>query len=424
MATVLRTIGANIRRSDVWLLLATAALTLSGLLMVYSASVWVALQKDLPNNYYLVRQGIAVGVGGFALLVAAGLPFHWLERIAAPLYAVNVALLLVVLLFGEHSGGAIRWFSIHGLNYQPSETMKLAIILMLAAYFGSDYKRARSLKNGLLVFAVLIILPAALIVKEPDLGTTLILFVSAAAVLFAAGTRLLYIVAAGGASVAAVIGLILHAPYRLQRITAFRDPLSDKLGQTATYQVKQALIALGSGGITGQGFGLGLQKYSFLPAPHTDSIFAIVGEEFGLIGAIAMMCLFAVVAWRGFTIAKYAPDQFSGLVAYGVTAMVICQAIFNIGSVTSAIPFTGVPLPFISYGGSAMVVTLAGVGLLLNVGARLRPDAVPVADSRRTARTQSARKTVVRHRTASPRDRVPGRPTIPAQPAVRSIRSR
>jgi cell division protein FtsW len=226
--------------------------------------------------------------------------------------------------------------------------------------------------------AALVLLPVALIVAEPDLGTAIIVATTGLAVFFAGGASLLQFPLLGAGAGALLAVAIKVAPYRFSRFLVFLHPWENAQG--VSYQIQQSLLALGSGGLFGLGLGASRQKFSYLPAPHTDSIFAIIGEELGFVGCLGVILLFVALAWRGFTIAREAPDQFGALLATGITASLVVQAFINVAAVSASIPFTGVPLPFISYGGSSLIISLAGIGILLNVAAQRAPGTVAVAE--------------------------------------------
>lgn len=368
-------------RYDPALVTICAALVSLGLVMVYSASVAVAIDAHQGETYYFVRQLVFFGIGVVALVGLSQLPYQRLMITGKPLYALSLALLVVVLLLGHHAGGAKRWIQVSSLaQVQPSELMKVSLLLLLSGMYARDVRRARTFTRGLLHCVLIIGLPIALIVAEPDLGTSIIVATTGFAVFFAAGASLVQLPLLVGSAVGLVTLLIKVSPYRFSRFTTFMDPLAVQNAQGVSYQVQQALIALGSGGIFGRGLGASRQKFSYVPAPHTDSIYAIVGEELGYVGCVAVILLFIALAWRGLAIAREAPDQFGALVATGITCSLVVQAFINIAAVSSSIPFTGVPLPFISYGGSSLIVSLAGVGILLNIGSQAVPNAVATAE--------------------------------------------
>lgn len=368
-------------RLDPALVTIAAALVSLGLVMVYSASVAVAVQLHHNETYFFVHQAIFLALGVVALVVLARLPYQRLIHAGKPLYILSLVLLAVVLVLGHHVGGAQRWIPAGPLGQvQPSELMKVALVLLLSGMYARDVRRAREFKRGFLHCVALVALPVGLIIAEPDLGTSIIVATTGFAVFFVGGASLLQIPLLVGSAAALLPLLIKIAPYRFNRFLTFVHPWNVQNAQGVSYQVQQSLIALGSGGIFGRGLGSSRQKFSYLPAPHTDSIFAVVGEELGYVGCVAVILLFIALAWRGLTIARESPDQFGALVATGITCSLVVQAFINIAAVSSSIPFTGVPLPFISYGGSSLIVSLAGIGILLNIGSQAVPDTVAAAD--------------------------------------------
>jgi cell division protein FtsW len=368
-------------RYDPALVTICAALVSLGLVMVYSASVAVAVEVHQNETYFFEHQIVYFLLGAVALVALSRLPYQRLAIAGKPLYAATLLLLAVVLLLGHNAGGAKRWIQVPALGQvQPSEFMKVALILVLSGLYARDLRRAREFKRGFLHCTALVALPVALIIAEPDLGTSIIVASTGFAVFFAGGASLLQLPLLIGTAGGLVAMLIKISPYRFSRFSTFLHPLAIQNAQGVAYQVQQALIALGSGGIFGRGLGASRQKFSYVPAPHTDSIFAIVGEELGYVGCVAVILLFIALAWRGLTIARDAPDQFGALVATGITCSLVVQAFINIAAVSSSIPFTGVPLPFISYGGSSLIVSLAAIGILLNIGSQAVPNAVAAAE--------------------------------------------
>jgi cell division protein FtsW len=360
-------------RPDYWILAVVGILCIIGVLMVFSSS-----GVDPEDPTYLVNRHIQwLVVGGLVLFVTMSVPYTRWRRYSVPAIAIAVLLLVLVLAgpFSEEIKGARRWISFGPLpvSLQPSEFAKLAFILYLADWCSSKGEKVRDFSYGLIPFGIMLGLLAGLVMLEPDMGTTLVIFAVGVTVYFVSGAAVVHMIA--GLLVAAVtFGIAaVSAPYRMQRVLAFLDPWHDPTG--VSYHSVQSLLALGSGGLTGLGLGASRQKFGWLPEQSTDAIFSVWGQEVGFVGAALLITLFLVVAWRGYRVALRAPDGFGSLLATGVTTWVTFQAMLNIGAVSSAIPFTGVPLPFISYGGSSLVITLAGVGLLLNIS---RYASVPV----------------------------------------------
>lgn len=340
-------------------------LTMFGLVMIYSASSITASVKEGSSWYYLVRQLIFVTVGTVIAAVIARFDYRRLKSRAVVLWAGANALLVVTLLLGVVRGGARRWIPLGLFNLQPSELAKIACVLLVSA-LAVEWMRGRA-ETGRFLGRIAMIagIPSLLIILQPDLGTTMTLVAAVAMVLVLAGInwRWIFGVAAGIVSLAVVA--IIAEPYRMKRVLAFLDPWSDPLGKG--YQTVQALLAFGTGGIDGVGLGLSRQKFFYLPEAHTDFILAIIGEELGLIGALAVVVGLGVFVWAGFRIAIGARDQFGRLVAGGLTGMIAFQAVLNMAAVTGLLPITGKPLPFVSYGGSSILVTMICVGLVLSV---------------------------------------------------------
>ena len=356
----------------------TIALTVFGQLMVYSASSAYAMTHEQFNydSLYFIKTGIVYTVGGIALMIGMSfVPAGWLKKLA-PIVFVGALLGLVAVRLpgiGVSANGAARWLALGPITIQPSEFAKLGTLLVVALILANRRQPPATLKELAMPLGILVGLVCALIMVQPDLGTTLAIVIMVFAILVAAGVR--EKVLAQLLAIGLVVGsiLIYAAPYRRDRIFAFVDPW----GQSAdgAYQVVQAMIAVGSGGIFGVGLGGSVQKVNFLPEAHTDMIFAVIGEELGLIGAVIVVGLFAAFAWAGYTIAMRTADPFQRLLAAGATALIVGQAIVNLGAVMGILPLTGIPLPLISYGSSSRLVILALVGILIAISRE--PQLVP-----------------------------------------------
>lgn len=361
----------DLHRFDYLLVVTVAALLLIGLMMIYSATFALGYQLHDQPTYYFIRQLLWMSIGLLALLIFARIEYHTWRRFSIPIMAFTMLLLGLVLLIGDVRFGGQRW--LFGGSVQPSELSKLAIIIYIADWLSSKGEQIRKVSYGLVPFAILLGFITGLIVMQRDLGTATLIAATALAMFFIAGGnmwQILLSVILGGVTFAI---LVTRSAYRLARIATFLDPLnSDPLGKS--YQIRQVLIALGSGGISGLGLGASRQKFGYIPASHTDGIFAILGEELGLIGCLVLLGLFAFLTYRGFRIALAAPDSFGRVLASGITCSLVFQAIVNIGVVTATLPFTGIPLPFISFGGSSLVVSMASVGLLLAISRRTLPE--------------------------------------------------
>ena len=346
------------------LVLVTLGLVAFGLVMVYSASsARAALAADDPA-YYLKRQALYALAGVVALVLLSRMDYHRLRFAVAPLLLGSFVLLAAVLVLGTPVNGARRWLTLGPATLQPSELAKLALVLWLAAYLARR-PAPQTLAELLRPVGLVVGSAFALVIVEPDLGTAITIAIMAAAVLVVAGTRLSTLAGAGTAGFFVVAGAIWLEPYRRERLLSFLDPWQDPEG--AGFQSVQAMIALGSGGFFGNGLGESVQKVYYLPEASTDMIFAIVGEELGLLGAFGVIAAFVAFGYAGFNVALGCRDPFGKLVAAGVTALVCGQAAVNVSAVMGLAPLTGIPLPFVSYGGSSLVVGLAAVGILLNI---------------------------------------------------------
>lgn len=373
----------DLRRVDLGLLLAVLLLVAIGVEMVFSASFVVAHNEFGDGTYFLTRHLIWIGIGLVGLLVAARIDYRFLPKVAMALYAGCLVCLALVLVpgLGHVTYGSTRWLSLGPLSFQPSEITKVALVIYLASWLARVGPGINDLTLGIVPFALILCLTAGLVLLEPDLGTAVILSVTAASTFFAAGVSVFYALAAALIGAGGLAGIIaaLHAwsstSHWSQRIEAFMDPWLYAEG--SGWQTTQTLLALGSGGVAGLGLGAGRQKYYYVPNAHTDSIFAIVGEEIGFVGTALVLLLFLFVAWRGLSIAAGSRDRLGRLLAAGITSLLVWQALMNMAVITNTVPYTGIPLPFVSYGGSAMVVNMVAIGLLLSVSRGSRRDGVP-----------------------------------------------
>jgi len=371
------------------LILVTLGLVAFGLVMVYSAtSASAALGNGDPMSY-LKRQGTYAVLGIALLIVASRFDYRRLRHLAPGLIVASVGLCAAVLVIGPRVNGARRWISFGPAVFQPSELAKLALAVWLAAYLARR-KPPETLKELWRPIGLLVGVFAGLIILEPDLGTVIAIVVMVLAILLVSGTRVPVLL--GGAAIVAALGLaaIYIEPYRRVRFFSFLNPWHDAQG--AGFQTVQAMIGLGSGGIFGVGLGQGVQKVFYLPEAHTDMIFAIIGEELGLIGVTLVIAAYAAFAWAGLRVALHCADPFGARLAAGLTALVCGQAVINLAAVLGLAPLTGIPLPFVSYGGSNLVVQLAAVGILLNIATRhARAARAEVSDrGRRDGRPRAA----------------------------------
>jgi cell division protein FtsW len=346
------------------LLLVTLALVAFGLVMVYSATSASAALANGDSSFYLRKQGLYALVGVVLLLVARRTNYRTLRHLAPMLVLTSIGLLLAVLAIGTTVNGARRWISVGPAVFQPSEFAKLALLVFACAYLA---RRPAPQTLGELIkpLGILTGVICALLLAEPDLGTAITITVMLGGILVVSGAPSRLLASAGGIAVFLVLAAAWFEPYRRARLLSFLNPWSDAQG--AGYQTVQAMIGLGSGGIFGEGLGQSVLKANYLPEAHTDMIFAIIGEELGLVGATALIAAYAAFAYAGFRVALTCKDPFGKRLAAGITTLVCGQALINIAAVMGAAPLTGITLPFVSYGGSSLVVGLAAVGILLNI---------------------------------------------------------
>jgi len=351
---------------DKWLFSATVGLALFGVVMVYSASAIIAVQENHSQFHYVLKQGIWTLIGFGAMFVMMRFDYQRLNRgwIVYGLLLVTVLLLLAVFAFPPVNG-ARRWIKLSGFSAQPSELAKLALAIFVAYVIERRAGDERSFWKTFVPCMFALAIFAGLVAKEPDLGTALMLAIIAFAMCFAGGVRPRHLAMATVPALLFVGAMLIFTPFRMRRLVAFINPWADAQG--TGYQVVQSLIAVGSGGQHGLGFAQGRQKLLFLPFAHSDFIFAVIGEELGLIGALIVIFVFAVFLWRGMRAALRAPDRFGMLLGIGIVVGIVAQALLNMSVVLALLPTKGIPLPFISYGGSSLVPTLAGVGILLNI---------------------------------------------------------
>ncbi len=355
------------RPPDYAIIGSVATLLAIGLVMVFSSSSVRALADAGDAYYYLKRQLVWTILGLAAMVVMMRVDYSEVRRYARPFFFLSLLTIIIVLIpgIGQVAGGARRWIGYGPLRFQPSELMKLAVVIYIAWALSRSPQRVKDFARGILPYVLLLGLLFLLILQQPDLGTAVSVAGTVLVMLFVAGARLGHLAGLGLAALPVLFYAIMSADYRRSRFLAFLNPFADPQG--SGFHIIQALYALGSGGLFGLGLGNSRQKFFYLPAEHTDFIFAILGEELGFVGAAFVIGLFALLAWRGYRTAMAAPDTFSSLLAAGLTTMVVLQALVNIGVVSGILPITGVPLPLVSFGGSSLVPTLAGVGILLNV---------------------------------------------------------
>jgi cell division protein FtsW len=352
--------------SDKILFGATLGLVLVGVIMVFSASAVLANEKFHSPYYFLMRQAIWALIGLAGMSVLMHIDYHLYRKpliVFTSLFVCGALLLAVFLVDKSHN--THRWFKLGLLSFQPSELSKIALVIFLASFLEKRLGNVNDLRHTVMpCFAVLTVF-IFLIVAEPDLGTSVCIVLVGFILLFAAGLSYQYVVGAFLLLVPPFFCLVYFFEYRMRRVLAFMDPWKDPQG--TGFQIIQSLIAVGTGGLTGVGLMEGKQKLFYLPEPHTDFIFAVIGEELGLIGSISLVILFGIFLWRGIRISLHAPEPFGQFLGVGLTMMVVSQAFINMSVVLGLVPTKGIPLPFISSGGSSLLINLMGVGVLLNV---------------------------------------------------------
>lgn len=353
---------------DFWIIFSTLFILGIGIVMVYSASAVLSYQEHQGDWFFYTKRQLLFAILGVIAMFFTMNVDYWVWKKWAKLGLVICFVLLLVVLIpgvGLVRNGAQSWIGVGAFSIQPAEFMKLAMIAFLAKMLSENQKQLPLFFKGLLPPLGILGLAFGLIMLQPDLGTGAVLVGTSMVIIYAAGARLLHLFGLAMIGVVGFIGMVLAAPYRIKRITAFLDPWSDPLG--SGFQLIQSLYAIGPGGLMGLGLGMSRQKYAYLPEPQTDFIFSILAEELGFIGGATVLVLFMILFWRGMRAAITAPDLFGSLLATGIISMIAVQVIINIGVVTGMFPVTGITLPFISYGGSSLTLMLTAVGVLLNV---------------------------------------------------------
>lgn len=336
------------------------------LVMVYSTTGVVAAERFGDTLYYVKRQGVSALLGLVLMVACAQIPLHLLRSISPYLFVVGASLLILTLLpsVGDSAGGAHRWVRLGPLRFQPGELVKLMFVVFMAGFFARHERRIALFSQGVVKPALLFGVFALLYLAQPDFGSVVVLFLVTFAMGLSAGVRPVHLAVCGVAGVAAMLPIVFFSPYRMRRVTAFLSPFADPAGKG--YQLIQSLIAVGSGGLTGVGIGNSQQKLFFLPAAHTDFIFAVVGEELGFLGCAALLALFCLFFYRGIALASaIAHDTFAFSLSIGLTLLIVVPAFLNTGVVTGLLPTKGMVLPLLGYGGSSLVASLSGIGLLL-----------------------------------------------------------
>jgi cell division protein FtsW len=364
--------GRGLAPPDPWIFATVAALVAFGLIMVFSASSATAYAAYRDTTFFLKRQIVWLVVGLLFAYAAYRVDYTKLKKLATPFAGIVFVLLLATLIphVGLMTGGARRWLGVAALSFQPSELAKLALVLFFAAKLSETGESIRSLVRGVVPLLLVAAALAVPILFEPDMGTASLIAFVAFGMLFCAGARIEHLALAAFVTLPAIALEIGSSPYKRARILAFLDPWKD--AQNTGFHIVQSLLALGSGGLFGLGLGASREKFFYLPEAHTDFIFAVIGEELGLLGTVLVLALFATFGVRAFTLAQRAPDRFGFFLIAGCALVIVIQAFINIGVVTSSWPVTGVPLPFISFGGSSLIVSLVCAALIMNVARRVR----------------------------------------------------
>lgn len=355
-------------RATTTLLVLVVVLVVVGLGVTMSASSAVALSETEAQDqwHFLKRQLVGVGLGTLALLVMSRIPYRIYRKLALPVFLLTVGLLLMVEIRGITEGGATRWLSVPGLTtFQPTEIAKVSVIMMMAFLLERKTKLLTRFGHFIVPVAVILGVVGFFIIRQPDLGTLIVIGAAALAVIVASDTPMRFVMMIGVLAVIVAVFFAFDTDYRASRIDSFLNPYADPSGDG--YQVIQGYYALGNGGIFGVGLGASRARWFYLPNAHTDFIFAIIGEETGLIGGLTVIGLFIALAVAGWVVASRAPDRFGRMVAAGVTVWLSFQALLNIGGVLGVVPITGIALPFVSYGSTALAVSMAAVGILVNI---------------------------------------------------------
>lgn len=355
------------KKFDLLLFITIITISLFGIIMIYSASyIWAEYKFNDPFKF-VKHQGLFFIIGIIMMLITSKIPYKVYFEKANTLLLISIILLILVIIpgIGTVRNGSRSWFGIGSFGIQPSEFAKLTLIIFTSKYLTKNEKNLKYIKKGVLPILGIVILVFGLIMLQPDFGTGMIILVSIIGLLFVSGVDFKFFIRLGLIGVVGIVLLIAIAPYRLERILSFLNPWSDPLG--SGFQIIQSLYAIGPGGLFGQGFMNSRQKHFYLPEPQTDFIFSIISEEFGFLGILIVATLFTIIIFKGFKIAKNSGDKFAKFLAFGITFGLAFQAILNLMVVVGLIPVTGVTLPFLSYGGSSLLITLISMGVLLNI---------------------------------------------------------
>ncbi len=356
------------KQMDFWLIMTILILLGLGTMMVFSSSSAASYVKFESSFSLLLKQLLWVGVGIMVMIIVSRVDYHTIGRFTMPIFLVALGLITLVLIpgVGKSFNNARRWLGVGGLTFQPSEFMKLGMVLLFAYLLSNTRyaKRMQGLKGFVTLIGILGVV-AFLLYLQPHVSCILIIGLVSVIIMFIGGVKLRYFMVVGGIGGAFAVVAFLTLNHVRERVLAFTDPFA--YASDDGYQVVQSLLAIGSGGLTGKGLGQSVQKYLYLPEPYNDFIFSILAEELGFLGVIIVMALYGVFIWRGYKIAINAPDRFGSLVAAGVTSIIAVQVLMNIAVVTSSMPVTGVSLPFFSYGGTSLVIMMINMGILLNI---------------------------------------------------------
>jgi cell division protein FtsW len=363
-----KTIKSRRSESDTILLYAIFGLVIFGLVMIASAGVGYSRIR-FGDEYYFFKRQLLFGIlpGLLILMIVKNIDYRFWKKLSFPFFITSIIFLILVFIpgFGAKIYGANRWVQLGPFSFQPAEMLKISMIIYLAAWLESRNERIKDFYEGLIPFVMIIALVSFLLIKQPDIGTLGVTILIAMTMFFISGAKISHIAMMGGVGIVTLFTLIKFETYRMNRLLVFLHPELDPRG--IGYQINQALLAIGSGGIFGVGLGHSLQKFNYLPEPVGDSIFAIIGEELGFFGEFILILLFIVFFLRGLKIAKNAPDMFGRLVAVGIVSWITLQAFINIAAISGLVPLTGIPLPFISYGGTSIIFLLTSIGILMNI---------------------------------------------------------
>lgn len=353
------------------LMLSALILVVIGIIMIYSSSTIIAMQRYGTPFYFLRNQVIWTVLGITGMMIFKSFDYLKLRRFLLPLLIISILILILVLIpgIGTEVNGSRRWIRVMGLSFQPSELAKLTLIISVSAYISRMAGRMDDFVYGFFPPVVLLGAFQIMIMLQPDMGTAIALGFIVVVLLFIGGVKVPHILSLGLILIPFLIKFVFNVGYRRRRIISFLDPWSDPTG--AGFQVVQSFLALGSGGITGVGLGEGRQKLFFLPEPHTDFIYSLIGEELGFIGGMTVIFLFLIILWRGTRIALRTDEPFGRYLAIGITLMIGIQALINLGVVTGLLPTKGIPLPFVSFGGSSLLINMVSLGILLNISKKI-----------------------------------------------------